>query len=163
MPPGTRLIERGVACVEVSLGTNSGGPGWDTHTGNFSTVKSLSAELDAGWATLMKDLADRGLLESTTILWMGEFNDAANQQQCRWRSFPRGLVDGPGGRGHCGRQAYGQTSEDGTAVVDEQISVADLLATLCEAVGIESDASQNDNNGRPIRITDGIPIQAVLS
>ncbi len=68
-----RLIEQGVSFVEVSLGTTSGGVGWDTHTDNFTAVRTLSTELDAGWSTLMKDLADRGLLDSTTILWMGEF------------------------------------------------------------------------------------------
>ncbi len=68
-----RLIEQGVTFVEVSLGTSSGGAGWDTHADNFNAVKALSTDLDNGWATLMKDLADRGLLESTTILWMGEF------------------------------------------------------------------------------------------
>ncbi len=159
-----RLIEHGVACVEVSLGTNSGGPGWDTHSANFSTVKSLSAELDAGWATLMKDLADRGLLDSTTILWMGEFGRTPQINNNAGRDhFPAAWSTVLAGGGIAGGQAYGQTSDDGTTVVDGQVSVADLLATLCEAVGIESDASQNDNNGRPIRITDGIPIQAVLS
>jgi uncharacterized protein (DUF1501 family) len=159
-----RLIEHGVACVEVSLGTNSGGPGWDTHSANFSTVKNLSAELDAGWATLMKDLADRGLLDSTTILWMGEFGRTPQINNNAGRDhFPAAWSTVLAGGGIAGGQAFGQTSNDGTTVVDGQVSVADLLATLCEAVGIESDASQVDNNGRPIRITDGIPIQAVLS
>jgi hypothetical protein len=66
-----RLIERGVAFVEVSLGTSSGGAGWDTHSDNFNAVRQLSADLDTGWATLMRELDERGLLESTTILWMG--------------------------------------------------------------------------------------------
>ncbi len=52
-----RLIEQGVSFVEVSLGTTSGGVGWDTHTDNFTAVRTLSTELDAGWSTLMKDLA----------------------------------------------------------------------------------------------------------
>jgi hypothetical protein len=159
-----RLIERGVACVEVSLGTNSGGAGWDTHTGNFNAVKSLSAELDAGWATLMRDLADRGLLDSTTILWMGEFGRTPQINSNAGRDhFPGAWSTVLAGGGIAGGQAWGQTSADGTTVVDGRISVADLLATLCEAVGIESTASQIDNNGRPIAITDGIPIQAVLS
>jgi uncharacterized protein (DUF1501 family) len=159
-----RLIEQGVACVEVSLGTSSGGAGWDTHTGNFSAVKTLSAELDAGWATLMKDLEGRGLLDSTTILWMGEFGRTPQINSNAGRDhFPGAWSTVLAGGGIAGGQAWGQTSADGTTVVDGRISVADLLATLCEAVGIESDASQIDNNGRPIPITDGIPIQAVLS
>lgn len=58
-----RLVERGVPFVEVSLGTSSGGVGWDTHSNGFAAIKTLSAELDAGWSTLMRDLKDRGLLE----------------------------------------------------------------------------------------------------
>ena len=58
-----RLVERGVAFVEVSLGRSSGGAGWDSHQDNFNAVRQLSADLDAGWATMMRDLADRGLLE----------------------------------------------------------------------------------------------------
>ena len=67
-----RLVERGVPFIEVSLGGDNG-IGWDTHTNNFETVRDLSQVLDAGWATLMDDLKERGLLESTLIVWMGEF------------------------------------------------------------------------------------------
>lgn len=69
-----RLVEQGVPFVEVSLGSSNGGSlGWDTHQNNFEVVKVLSVELDAGWSMLMSDLKDRGLLGSTTIIWMGEF------------------------------------------------------------------------------------------
>ena len=69
-----RLVEHGVPFVEVSLSSSSAGSfGWDTHANNFEAVKALSAELDAGWASLLSDLSERGLLESTTIVWMGEF------------------------------------------------------------------------------------------
>src|SRR5262245_46578270 len=70
-----RLVERGVPFVEVTLGRVDGQPaiGWDTHAQNFESVKALSGVLDAGWSALMKDLAARGLLETTTIVWMGEF------------------------------------------------------------------------------------------
>src|SRR5262249_19199807 len=67
-----RLVERGVPFVEVSLGGPSG-VGWDTHVNNFDGVKELSGQLDPGWATLLDDLKERGLLDSTLIVWMGEF------------------------------------------------------------------------------------------
>src|SRR5262249_9360074 len=67
-----RLIESGVPFVEVSLG-GAGGVGWDTHVDNFERLKQLSGTLDAGWSALMDDLKDKGLLETTTIVWMGEF------------------------------------------------------------------------------------------
>ena len=62
-----RLVERGVAFVEVTL------EGWDTHADNFAAVKRLSETLDPAWSTLMTDLRERGLLDSTLIVWMGEF------------------------------------------------------------------------------------------
>ena len=85
-----RLVERGVPFVEVALGD---GLGWDTHQDNFRRVKTLSEELDAGWATLMTELQDRGLLESTTILWISEFGrtPVINPSR-RPRSFSGGLV-----------------------------------------------------------------------
>ncbi|MEM9656863.1 MAG: DUF1501 domain-containing protein, partial [Planctomycetota bacterium] len=65
-----RLVERGVPFVEVALGD---GLGWDTHADNFRLVRQLSEQLDAGWGALMQELEQRDLLQSTTIVWMGEF------------------------------------------------------------------------------------------
>jgi len=159
-----RLIERDVSFVEVSLGTSSGGVGWDTHADNFNAVRNLSATLDAGWGTLMGDLADRGLLDSTTILWMGEFGRTPQINGNAGRDhFPGAWSTVLAGGGIAGGQAYGRTSDDGVTVVDGKITVADLLATLCQAVGVGPDATQMANTGRPIPIADGTPIKAVLS
>ena len=159
-----RLIERGVSFVEVSLGTSSGGAGWDTHSDNFNAVKSLSLDLDNGWATLMKDLSDRGLLESTTILWMGEFGRTPQINNTVGRDhFPAAWSAVLAGAGIAGGQAYGRTSESGMAVEDGQMSAEDLLATLCQAVGVDAKTSQIDDNGRPIRITEGTAAKAVLA
>jgi len=159
-----RLIEQGVAFVEVSLGTSSGGVGWDTHADNFNAVKNLSGDLDAGWATLMKDLDERGLLESTTILWMGEFGRTPQINNTTGRDhFPSAWSAVIAGGGIAGGQAWGQTSVDGMTVVDGKITASDLLATVCQAVGVGPEVSQMDANGRPIPITDGNPIKAVLS
>ncbi len=69
-----RLIERGVPFIEVSLATVGNlALGWDTHIDNFNAVKRLSETLDPAWSTLMEDLKDKGLLDSTLIVWMGEF------------------------------------------------------------------------------------------
>ena len=60
--------------VEVSLSTDErGGLGWDTHADNFESVKNLCGVLDPAWSALMSDLQQRGLLESTLVVWMGEF------------------------------------------------------------------------------------------
>ncbi|MCA9058161.1 MAG: DUF1501 domain-containing protein, partial [Planctomycetaceae bacterium] len=160
-----RLIEKGVPFIEVSLGTSSGGVGWDTHSDNFSAVQTLSQELDAGWATLMRDLDDRGLLESTTILWMGEFGRTPSINTSAGRDhFPAAWSTVLAGGGIAGGQAYGKTSADGQSVEDGQISVEDLLATLCEAIGIGAGATNNDPNGRPTPIAEGgSAVKAVLA
>lgn len=156
-----RLIEKGVPFIEVTLG---GGAGWDTHADNFNSVRDLSAELDAGWATLMRDLDDRGLLESTTILWMGEFGRTPSINPSAGRDhFPAAWSTVLAGGGIAGGQAFGKTNEGGTAVVDGQIGVEDLLATLAEAVGIGADASVISPIGRPTPIAEGEPVKAVLA
>ncbi len=98
-----RLVERGVPFIEVSLGGNNGF-GWDTHSNNFETVRDLSQVLDAAWATLMDDLKERGLLESTLIVWMGEFGRTpTDQRRSGPRPFPRRLDRRAGWRWHQGR------------------------------------------------------------
>jgi len=159
-----RLIEKGVPFIEVSLGTSSGGVGWDTHSDNFNAVRTLSEELDAGWATLMRDLEDRGLLESTTILWMGEFGRTPTINSSAGRDhFPAAWSTVLAGGGIAGGQAFGKTNEGGTAVVDGQIGVEDLLATLAEAVGVGAGASVMAPSGRPMPISDGSPVKEVLA
>ncbi len=156
-----RLVERGVPFVEVTLG---GGAGWDTHSDNFNQVAALSRELDAGWATLMQDLSDRGLLESTTILWMGEFGRTPSINGGAGRDhFPAAWSCVLGGGGIAGGQAYGATSPDGNEVVDKKVGVGDVLATLCEALGVPSDTMQQSNIGRPLPIAEGFAIRALLS
>lgn len=159
-----RLVERGVPFVEVSLGTNSGGAGWDTHSDNFNQVAQLSGELDAGWASLMQDLADRDLLDSTTILWMGEFGRTPRINTSVGRDhFPNAWSAVFAGGGIAGGQAYGKTSDDGMEVVDGLVGAENLLATLCEALGVGADAMQMSNVGRPIPIADGSPIREILT
>ncbi len=140
------------------------GAGWDTHTDNFNAVKALSTELDNGWATLMQDLSDRGLMESTTILWMGEFGRTPQINGNVGRDhFPAAWSAVLAGAGIAGGQAYGRTSESGMAVEDGQMSAEDLLATLCRAVGIDEKATQIDDNGRPTKITEGTAATTVLA
>jgi hypothetical protein len=160
-----RLIERGVAFVEVSLGAFDGGNiGWDTHQNNFPAVRQLSNDLDAGWGTLMRELDERGLLESTTILWMGEFgrtpaiNDNAGRDH-----FPGAWTCVFGGGGIKGGQAYGKTSEDGTEVVEGKANEADVLATLCTALGVKPNKENISEQGRPIKIAEGTAIKDILA
>jgi hypothetical protein len=160
-----RLIERGVPFVEVSLGTLGGNSlGWDTHQNNFQTVKRLSAELDAGWGTLMRELKDRDLLESTTILWMGEFGRTPAINATAGRDhFPAAWSCVLAGGGIRGGQAYGRTSDDGTRVEEGKVDVGNVLATLCKALGVDPGHQNISELGRPIAITEGQPIDEVLA
>jgi hypothetical protein len=163
-----RLVEHGVPFVEVSLGALENlSLGWDTHLSNFDSVRRLSEILDPAWATLMDDLRGRGLLDSTLIVWMGEFgrtpriNDQGGRDH--WANAWTTVLAGGGIRGG---QAYGRTSPDGTSVVSERpISVADFLATIARALGIDASRQNYSNVGRPIRIVDitGTPIEEVLA
>jgi hypothetical protein len=154
-----RLVERGVPFVEVTLGSFQGNNlGWDTHGQNFNAVRQLSAVLDPAWATLMEDLRQRGLLESTLIVWMGEFGRTPriNQQQGR-DHFPNAWSTVLAGGGIRGGQVYGRTTADGMAVdltAGRAVNVPDFLATVCRALGLDPTTPNMSNVGRPIRLTD---------
>ncbi|MFN0020555.1 MAG: DUF1501 domain-containing protein [Pirellulaceae bacterium] len=159
-----RLIEQGVSFVEVTLGSATGGSfGWDTHQQNFTAVKALSAELDTGWGTLMQELADRGLLESTTFLWMGEFGRTPmiNPQGGR-DHFPAAWSCVLGGGGIKGGQAYGKTNDAGTEVTEGKVDVGDVLATLSTALGVAPDSENVSEVGRPIKIAEGRVIKELV-
>jgi hypothetical protein len=152
-----RLVERGVPFVEVSLGNFQGNPaGWDTHNDNFNSIRRLSAILDPAWGTLMEDLRDRGLLETTTIVWMGEFGRTPriNPQQGR-DHYPNAWTTVLAGGGLRGGRVVGRTSTDGTTVeADRPTSVPDFIATICRALGIDPTKQNMSNVGRPIRIVE---------
>lgn len=155
-----RLVEQGVPFVEVSLGS---GLGWDTHADNFKQVKALSGELDAGWASLMTELQERNLLDSTTIVWMGEFGRTPVVNSMGGRDhFPNAWSCVFAGGGIQGGQAYGRTSEDGATVEENPAAIADVLATLCSALGVPPDA-ENYAEDRPIKLTEGAPIAQLLA
>jgi hypothetical protein len=163
-----RLLERGVPFVEVSLGSAENLTlGWDTHINNFDGVRRLCAILDPAWATLIDDLRSRGLLESTLIVWMGEFGRTPriNPQGGRdhWANAWSTVLAGGGIRGG---QVYGRTSADGTTVESNPpTSTGDFIGTIASALGIDGGRINISNVGRPIRIVDlnATPIQEVLA
>jgi hypothetical protein len=154
-----RLVERGVPFVEVTLGSFQGNAlGWDTHGQNFENVRRLSGILDPAWASLMDDLRQRGLLESTLIVWMGEFGRTPriNPQQGR-DHFPNAWSTVLAGGGIRGGSVYGRTTADGMSVdtaAGRAVNVPDLLATVCRALGLDPTKPNMSNVGRPIRLTD---------
>ncbi|MEO1528988.1 MAG: DUF1501 domain-containing protein [Planctomycetota bacterium] len=155
-----RLIERGVPLVEVTLGD---GLGWDTHANNFELVRNLSEQLDHGWSTLMTELADRRLLEKTTILWAGEFGRTPQINSNGGRDhFPNAFTCVLAGGGVAQGHVHGKTSESGMEVVDGKMDQQDLLSTLCGALGIDPMTENIAEGGRPIAIAEGNVIDEVL-
>jgi hypothetical protein len=165
-----RLVESGVPFVEVTLSAAPGvnnGIGWDTHQDNFTTVQKLSQVLDAGWSTLMADLKDRGLLDSTLVVWMGEFGrspkiDVGRTGRDHWATSWSTVLAGGGIKGG---QVVGRTSADGAAVEDRPVTVRDFLATVCQALGLDVTKQNTSNVGRPIRLVDtgAEPVKEVLA
>jgi uncharacterized protein (DUF1501 family) len=155
-----RLVERGVPFVEVTLG------GWDTHQDNFEQVKALCDVLDPAWAALLDDLAQRGLLDSTLVVWMGEFGRTPGINPRNGRDhYPAAWSVVLGGGGIRGGQVVGKTSKDGLAVEERPVKVPDLMATICLALGLDPRKQNMSNVARPIRLADpdALPVKEVLS
>jgi hypothetical protein len=160
-----RLIERGVPFVEVSL-SNGQPAAWDTHIDNFKAIAGLSESLDAGWSALVEDLRDRGMLETTLIVWMGEFGRTPKINPNNGRDhFPLAWSTVLMGGGIRGGQTIGKTAADGMSVVERPVGVGDFLATICGGLGIDPSKQNVSNVGRPIRIVDpkASPIKEALA
>jgi uncharacterized protein (DUF1501 family) len=143
-----RLVEQGVPFVEVDLG------GWDTHANNFQSLsRTKLPELDKAMAALVSDLNERGLLQDTAVIWMGEFGRTPriNGQSGRdhWARSWSVVV---GGAGMKGGIAVGKTSSDGGDVETEPYSSQDVMATVCKALGISLATTFTSRNGRPMKI-----------
>jgi hypothetical protein len=142
-----RLVEQQVPFVEITLN------GWDTHNNNAETVRNLSQTVDAAWAALMRDLKDRGLLETTLIVWMGEFGRTPKFGRPDGRDhWPNSFSAVLAGGGIKGGQILGDTGPDGTVIKDRPVTVPEFLATICGALGIDHQKQNLSNVGRPIRI-----------
>lgn len=144
-----RLIESGVTFVEVSAGN------WDTHQDNFEQSKSLAGEVDRPTAQLIADLAARGLLEKTLVVWMGEFGRTPRINARTGRDhFPRAFNLALAGGGVRGGQVIGKTDAGGTEVTERPVAVPDLFQSLCHSLGIDPNAENTTSSGRPIKVVD---------
>ncbi len=154
-----RLVERGVAAVEVCL------RGWDTHNDNFTTTRALCGELDPAYATLIDDLEQRGLLQDTLVVCMGEFGRTpqvnATDGRDHWISNACVLFAGGGTKAG---SVVGATDETGEHVVGEPSRVADLYATFAKLLAIDGSQVLTGGAMRPIELIDpeGVPIEGLL-
>ncbi|MAV34501.1 MAG: hypothetical protein CMJ59_03500 [Planctomycetaceae bacterium] len=146
-----RLVEAGVPFVEVGLG------GWDNHSNIFATLENQKLpELDRGMSALVEDLEQRGLLQDTAIIWMGEFSRTPRINGNTGRDhFARAWSVVVGGGGIQGGTAVGATSEDGTEVVTDPYTSQDVMASVVKSLGIPLETTFTTPTGRPMKIANG--------
>ncbi len=145
-----RLVETGVTFVEVRSN------GWDTHQQNHERVGQLASQVDPALASLVTDLKQRGMLDRTLVVWMGEFGRTPRINPNAGRDhFPRVFNVALAGGGIRGGQVIGSSSPDGTEVKDQPVAVNDLLTSFCHALKIDPKKENMSPQGRPIKIVDG--------
>src|SRR5262249_38997730 len=136
---------------------------WDTHSQNTNGLKQLMPIMDQAYSALLEDLAQRGLLDETLVVWTGEFgrtpriNSAAGRDH--WgRVFSVALAGG----GTRGGMVHGASDSMAGLPRDGRVMPQDLLATIFHCLGIRPDAEDHDAQGRPIPLTRGDVIRQVL-
>ncbi|MEZ6058901.1 MAG: DUF1501 domain-containing protein [Planctomycetaceae bacterium] len=145
-----RLVERGVTFVEVRSG------GWDTHQDNFERVAANAAEVDPAMAALLADLKDRGMLDTTLVVWMGEFGRTPKINPRTGRDhYPRVFNVALAGCRIRGGQVYGASTADGSAVDHSPVTVQDLFQTICKSLNVNAAHENLSPLGRPMKIVDG--------
>jgi hypothetical protein len=165
-----RLIEAGVRMVFVNWPREPGdfsanNPLWDTHAANDKRMKEvLCPQLDQGFTALIEDLEDRGLIDETLVVAVGEmgrtprFNAAGGRDH--WGGVFPFLI---AGAGISPGQVYGSSDRNGAYALTNRVQPPDLTATILHLLGIGHEAFFPDRFGRPLRATEGEPIQALLS
>ncbi|HEV8130615.1 MAG TPA: DUF1501 domain-containing protein [Acidobacteriota bacterium] len=155
-----RLVEAGVRFVTVSKGWLN----WDTHGNNFNTLeKLLLPELDMAYSALLEDLHQRGMLESTLVVMMGEFGRTpqvnAEAGRDHWsKAFSIVMAGG----GVTGGQVLGATDGKAAEVVSDPYQVEDLVATIYSRVGIDFTQEYLTPIGRPVKLSNGGKVIAKL-
>jgi hypothetical protein len=146
-----RLIEQGVRFVQIFLSSQP----WDTHSKNAEQLKSLTARTDQPCAALVQDLKRRGLLDSTIVLWTGEFGRLPVSQGPDGRDHNRHAFSlWLAGGGFKGGYVHGATDDLGYKSVKDVVRVADLHATLLHALGLDHEQLTYPHAGREDSLTD---------
>jgi hypothetical protein len=160
-----RLVEQGVPYVTINY------PGWDTHKDNFVTLRRKLPEFDKGMATLLQDLSERGLLDTTVVWCGGEFGRTPKVQwEAPWN----------GGRGHWGKafcavlagggfkggHVVGATDARGEEIRDRPVYPTDVIASIYRLIGVDGGAKLPHPQGMDARVlptaAEGVPSGGVL-
>jgi uncharacterized protein (DUF1501 family) len=159
-----RLTEAGVPLVTVysSVGdlNGSAGDNWDTHGNNFNRLRNdLLPPLERASVALLNDLAARGRLDETLVVWLTEFGRTPRLNGGAGRDhFPNVYSVAFAGGGVRGGQVYGASDRIASAPAENGCTPADLHATIFHALGISAEAHVQDNLGRPLALTSGQPL-----
>ncbi|MBL7132904.1 MAG: DUF1501 domain-containing protein, partial [Phycisphaerae bacterium] len=146
-----KLVEAGVPYVTINYG------GWDTHKQHFETIRRKQPEMDRGMATLLGDLSERGLLDSTIVWWGGEFGRGPKVQwNPPWnggrshycKCFSVVLAGG----GFKGGRVVGESNKYGTEVAKRPVSPQNLLGSMYELLGIDPEAPLPNPRGLDVKV-----------
>jgi hypothetical protein len=161
-----RLVEKGVPYVTINYNA-----GWDTHKQNFQTMRRRLPEMDKGLSTLLQDLSDRGLLESTVVWWCGEFGRTPkvdwgapwNGGRGHWGSVFSALVAGGGFKGG---HVVGASNARGEEVKSRPVFPLDLIGSIYRQLGIPADARLPHPEGLETHVipsaAEGLPMAGLL-
>ena len=145
-----RLVEAGVTFVEVRLN------GWDSHQDVFDGVKGLASKCDPALAALIADLKERGMLDSTLILWTGEFGRTPKVNPRTGRDhWPRNFNALIAGGGIKGGQVIGESAANGMGVLKDPVAIPDLFSSICTSLEVNPVKENMSPIGRPLKIVDG--------
>ena len=167
-----RLVEAGVRFVSVYFSASIGGGngGWDTHGDNFNQLKRrLLPITDQTVPTLIRDLAARGLLEETLVVWMGEFGRTPRVMNTK-QFGPDGRDHWPlcytvlfAGGGTIPGAIFGSSDRTGAYPATDPVTPDDIAATMFWALGIDPATEVRDSLNRPLPIAAGQPVTAIFS
>jgi hypothetical protein len=159
-----RLVEAGSSFVSVNWEARNGSH-WDLHGNNFGMLRSHLPQLDGLVSALVHDLEQRGLLDQTLVVVMGEMGRTprinANAGRDHWPQCGFSLLFGGGAKGGF---VLGKTDEQAAYPVDRPVSAGDLVATIYQLLGVDPTMKVNDLSGRPVPIAHGgAPVWEVIA
>ena len=151
-----RMVERGVRFVQIYSGGNENARSWDGHNSISKNHGQFAGETDRPIAGLLEDLSQRGLLDSTLVVWGGEFGRLSIVQKggTGRDHNPHAMTYWMAGGGVKGGVHHGSTNEIGNEAVENRVSVNDLHATMLHLCGLDHQKLTYHLNGRNFRLTD---------
>jgi hypothetical protein len=159
-----RLVEAGARLVQVNWHQDHQNF-WDTHGDNFNRLKKqLMPPADQGFSALLEDLDQRGLLDETLLVWVGEFGRSpkVTRENAGREHHPGCYPAVLAGGGVRGGQVYGSSDRLGAYPADKPVSPADLTATVYHALGVAPDLTLQDREGRPVGLTEGSAVTSLF-